>query len=103
MKMIIVCLTCANDDEADKISAILLDKKLIACSKKLMIKSSFWWKGKKDKADEVLVMLETVKDKFKNIEKVVKEHHSYETPMIFSISISQTTEEVEKWLTEELK
>ena len=103
MKMIIVFLTCADDLEADKISSILLDKKLIACAKKFPVNSNFWWKGEKDSANEVLVLLETIEEKFEAIEKEVKKLHSYEIPMLFSIPISQTTAEVSKWLKEELE
>lgn len=101
--MIIVYLTCADDAEADKISEELLDKKLIACSKKMLVKSSFWWEGKKDHANEVLLMLETVEEKFEQIEKEVQTLHSYDTPMLFSIAVSQTTKQVNEWLREELK
>lgn len=100
--MIIVYLTCADDKEADKITGFLLDKKLIACSKKLSINSKFWWKGEKDSTNEVLVMFETIKDRFDEIENMVKAYHSYETPMLFSVSVLQTTETVKKWLKEEL-
>jgi periplasmic divalent cation tolerance protein len=92
MKMIIVYLTCADNTEADKISNVLLDKKLIACAKKFPVNSKFWWKGEKDNANEVLVLLETVEEKFDKIEKEVKELHSYETPMLFSMQVSQTTD-----------
>ncbi|MDO8269675.1 MAG: divalent-cation tolerance protein CutA [Candidatus Levybacteria bacterium] len=102
MKMIIVYLTCANEEEALRISEALLDKKLVACAKKLPINSSFWWEGKKDTASEILVLLETVEDKFEAIEAEVKVHHSYETPMLFAVSVLRTTEKVKKWLREEL-
>lgn len=103
MKMSVIFLTCADDDEADKISNALLNKKLIACAKKFPINSNFWWKGEKDSANEVLILLETIEEKFKEIEREVKKLHSYETPMLFSIPVSQTTNEVNKWLEEELK
>ena len=101
--MIIAYLTCANEVEAEKISNELLDKKLIACAKKVSIESSFWWDGKKDKSEEILVMFETTEDKFENIEKEVEALHSYETPMLFALPVLKTTKSVEKWLDEVLK
>ena len=100
--MIIVYLTCANDKEADVICDALLDKRLVACAKRLPIESAFWWEGKKDSANEILTMFETVEEKFEEIERVATEIHSYETPMLFSIKVSQTTDKVTKWLREEL-
>lgn len=102
MKMSMIMLTCADNAEADKISDSLLEKKLIACAKKLPINSKFWWKGEKDNANEVLVMLESVEEKFEEIEKEVKVLHSYETPMLFSIPVGNTTAEVTTWLEENI-
>ena len=70
--------------------------------KKLPIESAFWWQGKKDRAHEVLVMFETIEEKFEAIEKEAGDIHSYETPMIFTITVAKTTHSVEKWLEEEL-
>jgi uncharacterized protein involved in tolerance to divalent cations len=101
--MIIIYLTCVNEGEAKRITDSLLDKKLVACAKKIPIESTFWWEGKKDKADEVLVMFETVEEKFEEIEKEVVSLHSYDTPMLFALSVVKTTRSVEKWLGEVLK
>lgn len=100
--MIIVYLTCTDEKEADMISDTLLSKKLVACAKKLPIESAFWWEGKIDTAEEVLVMLETIEEKFDAIEHEVKELHSYDTPMLFSIQVHKTTDLVNKWLGEEI-
>lgn len=64
MEMIIVFLTCADIKQAEKISDILLTKKLVACAKTFQVNSKFWWEGKKDNADEILVTFETVRDNF---------------------------------------
>ena len=101
--MIIVFLTCSDEKEADTISDTLLDQKLVACAKRLPIESAFWWEGKIDSASEVLVMYETIDEKFDEIEKIVSEMHSYEVPMLFSIQVSKTTNAVEKWIEEETK
>ncbi|KKQ57953.1 MAG: CutA1 divalent ion tolerance protein, periplasmic divalent cation tolerance protein, partial [Microgenomates group bacterium GW2011_GWC1_38_14] len=63
-KMAIFYLTCPNEEEADKISKVLLDKRLVACAKRFPVKSKSWWKGKMGSADEVLVSYETVEENF---------------------------------------
>ncbi|MEK7559659.1 MAG: divalent-cation tolerance protein CutA [Patescibacteria group bacterium] len=103
MKMAIFLLTCADDKEADKISKVLLEKKLIACAKKLPVNSSFWWKGNIDKANEVLVLFESIEENFKKVEEEIRKIHSYETFVLFSLPVSQTTKAVEDWLKKELK
>lgn len=101
--MAIYYLTCTNNREADKISKALWKKRLIACAKKLPVSSMFRWKGKIDNTKEILVMLESIEENFDKINAVVNKLTSYETPMLFSIPVSKTTKEVEKWLKEELK
>lgn len=102
MKMAIFYLTCANDREADKISKALLEKRLVACAKKLLVTSMFRWKEKINNAKEVLVMYESVEENFDKINAVVKKLHSYETYVLFSIPVAKTTKEVEDWLKKEL-
>lgn len=103
MKMAIYYLTCANNREADKISKALLEKRLIACAKKLPVSSSFLWKGKIDNAKEVLLMLESVEENFGKINTIVKKLSSYKTYVLFSVPVLKTTKGVEKWLKKEIK
>lgn len=102
MKMVVLYLTCANDDEADKISQSLLEKKLVVCAKKLPVASSFWWKGKIEKENEILLLLETKEELFDEIEKEVKKLHSYETFVLVSLPITKASKGVEEWMKEEL-
>lgn len=100
--MIIIFLTCANQKEAQKIAKALLDKKLVACAKTIPITSAFLWKGRRRKAREVLLLLETLLKWFEEIEEVVRKLHSYETPVIFALPVRKTTKEVLEWLRAEI-
>lgn len=100
--MIIVYLACKDSSEADRISAALLDKRLIACAKKLPVESAFRWEGKKDNASEILVILETIDQKFDEIEIIVNKLHSYDTTLLFAIPVVKTTDKVKKWLNDEI-
>lgn len=103
MKMAIYYLTCKDNTEADKISKILLEKRLVACAKKFPVESNFWWKNKIDNAKEVVVILESIEDNFEKINVEVKKLSSYETPLLFSIPVLKTTKGVGKWLKKEVK
>lgn len=103
MKMAIYYLTCANDWEADKIIKVLLKKRLIACAKKSLVTSTFLWKGNINEESECKLVMESVAKNFDKINKEVKKLHSYETYVLYSISVNQTTKEVEGWLKKELK
>jgi len=103
MKMAIFILTCADKKEADKIGNVLLKKKLIACAKEFPVSSSFWWKGKIDNAQEVILMMDSIEENFEKVNKEVKKLHSYETFVLFSLPVGQITKGVEDWLKKELK
>jgi periplasmic divalent cation tolerance protein len=103
MKMAIFYLTCDSDEEADKVSQVLLEMELIACAKKLPVESMFRWKGSLQEDDEVLVMFESIEENFDKVNAEIKKLHSYETYVFFSIPVGRTTPEVEKWLKETVK
>lgn len=102
MKICILFLTCANSKEADKISKTLLEKKLIICAKKVPVTSSFLWKGKIGNANEVLLIMDSIEENFKKIKKEIVKLHSYESFVLFSSLVSQTTKEVRDWIEQEL-
>jgi periplasmic divalent cation tolerance protein len=103
MKMNILLLTCADKKEAEKISQSLFKKKLIACAKKMPVSSSFLWKGKIDSENEVLLVMESMEAKFKEIEKEVRKLHSYETFVLVSLPVNQVSTGVTEWIKEGLK
>ena len=100
--MIILFLPCADDKEASKIVKTLLDKKLVACVKRIPVESAFLWNGKTEQDREVLLMLESIEEKFEGIEEEVEKIHSDETFTLTAIPVIKHTEKVAKWLEEEL-
>jgi periplasmic divalent cation tolerance protein len=103
MKMILLFLTCANDTEAEKILQALLSKHLIVCAKKTPVSSAFRWKGKIEKADEIMLVMESAEEKFEEIEKEVRKLHSYETFVLSAVSVFKSSKGVKEWLSEGLK
>lgn len=101
-KLAIFYLTCPNEELADKISKALFDKKLVACAKKFPVRSTSWWKGKLGSANETLVSYESIEENFDKVNMEVAKLHSDETYVLYSVPVSKTTKEVEKWIEEEL-
>ena len=101
--MNILFLTCADKKEANKIIKLLLNKKLVACAKKMPVSSSFLWKGKIDSDNEALVMMESIESKFDEIEKEVRKHHSYDTFVLVSLPVTKASRGVIDWIKESLE
>ncbi len=97
--MILILSTFPNKEAARKIGRGLLKQKLIACYNLLPVESVYWWKGKIEEANEVLMIMKTNKS-FEEVEKFIIEHHSYETPEIIAIEPSEVTRKYLKWIKE---
>ncbi len=96
--MIILYLTCADEDEAKKIGTALLEAKLVACVRRTPITSSYWWKDKINHDDEILLMMESLEEKFEAIEALVTKLHSYDEYVLTAVPVLKTTPGVELWL-----
>jgi periplasmic divalent cation tolerance protein len=100
--MIILYLTCADETEASTIGNALLEARLVACVRRSPVSSSYWWNGTINHDDEVLLMMESIEEKFDAIEQVVTSLHSYDEYVLTAVPVLKTTPGVEKWLTDTL-
>ena len=98
-----VWLSCADGAEADKIAKVLLEKRLVACVKKLPINSTFHWKGNVENSDEILLLMDSREDLFEEIESEVTKLHSYETFVLQSAPITNVSQKAEVWLIDSLQ
>lgn len=103
MKICLLFLTCANLEEADKISKSLLEKKLVFCIKKTSVSSSFLWKGRINHNEEVLLIMDSIEENFEKVESEISKIHSYETFVLTSTPAIKTTDKVIDWIKKELE
>jgi periplasmic divalent cation tolerance protein len=102
MQPIIVYCTFPNQEEAEKVGQILLDKRLVACVKIIeKITSMYWWEGKINKDTESMFILESTSEHFAEIVAVIETNHSYTVPVITKINVDGSTDKVLKWLKNE--
>ena len=86
-KYIMISTTFDNKEEANKIIELLLEKRLVSCCQLSNITSSYHWKGKIEHTEELLLQMKSKKELFKEIEKVILDNHSYETPQLIAYDI----------------
>jgi periplasmic divalent cation tolerance protein len=97
--VIVVFIMTASEDEAMKIGRALVERKLAACTNILPgIRSLFRWKGEMCDEREVLVIAKSVREKFGELARVVKDLHSYEVPEIIALPVVDGLEEYVKWV-----
>jgi periplasmic divalent cation tolerance protein len=101
---IMIFVTAASSQEAQKIADKLVQAKLIACANIVEnIRSIFWWEGKVDSAAETLLIMKSKKSLLAKIIKAVKSTHSYETPEIIALPIIAGDKKYLRWIDESLR
>lgn len=100
---IIITTTFDNKDEANKIIDLLLNERLVSCCQLSNITSSYQWKGKIEKAEEYLLQMKSKKELYKEVEKIILDNHSYETPQIVAYDIVDGYKGYLDWIKEETK
>jgi periplasmic divalent cation tolerance protein len=100
--VLVVLVTCGSAREAERIARALVEKRLAACGNVVgsPITSIYRWKGKVERAKEVLLILKTARAKFSALEKEIRRLHSYETPEIIAMEIEGGSEAYLDWVLE---
>ena len=95
----VVLITIKDVQEAKRIANRLLEEKLIACANIIKdVQSFFWWEGKIDQAQEVMLVLKTKRSLFGKLVKSVKKMHSYNVPEIIALPIVTGYNPYLKWI-----
>lgn len=94
----IVTTTNVSNEETEKIAITLLEKKLAACVQVLPIKSYYTWKDKLNIETENLLIIKCKQSDFAEVEKCIKENHSYEVPEIVMMPIEEGSKEYLNWI-----
>ncbi|MEM6781397.1 MAG: divalent-cation tolerance protein CutA [Pseudomonadota bacterium] len=102
MSVILIYMT-ASPREVDDLCAALLERKLIACANIMAPhKAIYRWEGRVESENECAVILKTTQEKFAELEKAVVELHSYDTPCLLQIDITDAHEPFLKWIGEQV-
>ncbi len=99
-----VFTTVEKREDGERIAKIVLEKRLAGCVQVLgPIKSTYWWKGKIETAEEYLCIMKSKKNLYAELEKAIREIHPYEIPEIIALPIIAGYEGYLKWLDGEVK
>jgi periplasmic divalent cation tolerance protein len=99
---IVVLVTCASSAEARRIADAVVKKRLAACGNACGsgVSSIYRWKGKVEKAREVLLILKSTRKAFARLEREVRRLHSYEVPEIVAMPIAAGSRPYLDWVNE---
>jgi len=95
----IVLVSCGSIGEARKIGRSVVEKKLAACANIVpVVESIYRWKGKVERAREVLVLMKTTTSRLTQLEREVKRLHSYDLPEFVVLPIAAASKEYLAWI-----
>jgi len=97
-------MTAANREEANQIAEMLVSARLAACVQILPeIESVYRWQGEVKREKEILLLAKSVASRFAEVESKVRALHSYETPEIIAVPITDSSAPYLEWLIAELR
>ncbi len=83
MAVIMIYVTCGTVDEAERIAAVLVEKKLVACANIMAPHTAVYeWDGKVETGTETAMVLKTRDGLFEDVRAEINVLHSYECPCI---------------------
>jgi len=101
---VVVLVTTANDEEAERLARTLLDQHLIACANVVPhVRSLFRWEGQIECAEESLLVMKTTSEALAPLTETVKREHSYDVPEIIALPVAGGSAEYLSWLAAQVR
>ena len=100
---IVVLITAGSREEADKLSRGLVEENLAFCVNSVPgVQSTYYWEDKLCVDAEFLLIVKTRGDRFEDLEKWVRENHSYDVPEVIALPIVKGSEpylkSIDNWI-----
>ncbi|HEX8472841.1 MAG TPA: divalent-cation tolerance protein CutA [Pyrinomonadaceae bacterium] len=97
---IVVMMTAGSREEAARLAEMLVGARLAACVQIMPeMESVYRWKGTIMREPETLLLAKTTASCFAELEREVRALHTYETPEIIAIPITEISSPYFDWLT----
>jgi periplasmic divalent cation tolerance protein len=101
-RAVLVYTTWPSIVEAERAGRAIVERRLAACVNILpgMI-SHYWWEGKIERAEEVVMFVKTRAALAEAVHRAVKECHSYSTPAIMTLPVESVDPDYHAWISKE--
>lgn len=101
---VVIFVTVESEEQAQRISDLLLQRKLVACANIIKnVKSFFWWQGKVDHSDEGMLVMKSREELLGEVVRLVRENHSYEVPEVVALPIIGGNPDYLRWIDESIQ
>jgi len=84
----LVYVTAPSLAEAEALARLAVEQRLAACANILPgMRSLYWWQGKLEQADEVVLLLKTTEALADELTRAIAQAHSYDCPCVVVLPI----------------
>ena len=101
-RAVLVYTTWPSIVEAERAGRAIVERRFAACVNILPgMVSHYWWQGKIERAEEVVMLIKTRAGMADAVGEAVKAAHSYEMPSIMTLPVEQVDPDYHRWIVEE--
>jgi periplasmic divalent cation tolerance protein len=99
-----VLTTIDSRDAAERMSRVVVEARVAACAQVLgPVHSTYWWEGKVETAEEWQVLMKTTGERYTELERVVRQAHSYDVPEIIALPVTGGGADYLSWVQTETR
>lgn len=100
---IVVLVTAESQREAARIARHLVESRLAACVNiSPPVRSIYRWEGKIQNDREFLLLIKTKRSLFRAVKKSILQIHSYTTPEVIALPVSEGSQAYLLWIDDSL-
>ena len=100
---LVVITTCPDDELANRIATVLVERKLAACVQASAITSTYRWQGAIETAREVRLMIKAKSADYDAIQACIMELHSYQNPEVIALPLVAGSQLYLDWIEAETR
>jgi periplasmic divalent cation tolerance protein len=101
-RAVFVYTTYPSIVEAEAAGRTLVERRLCACVNILPgMVSLYWWQGKIDRGDEVVMIIKTRASLAEAVRAAVRQMHTYTTPAILVLPVESVDPDYHAWIVNE--
>ncbi|HHV93759.1 MAG TPA: divalent-cation tolerance protein CutA [Firmicutes bacterium] len=100
MALLAVVTTTGSQEEAKVIARALVEKGLAACVQISAVESFYKWQGELQEDQEFRIVAKTTAERYQEVEKTIRNMHSYELPAIYAVSLEFVYGPYAEWVKE---
>lgn len=97
----IITTTTDTKENAELITRVLLEKKLVACVQSTTIQSAYHWQKKIVHSEEIRLQIKTKRSLFETVQSEIKHMHAYDLPEIIMVPMADANPLYLQWIEEE--